>query len=117
MSINRGTTILPLTIANGAAVSDAFDMQRHAGGTVLMPAAWTAASIGFQVAATEAGTYYKLYDADGNLVQIVSPSASLAYAMPTELFGAAFVKLWSQDGSGNNTNQGAERAPIVILKS
>ena len=35
-----------------------FDMQIHAGGIVCLPAAWTAANIGFQVSDSEGGTYY-----------------------------------------------------------
>jgi hypothetical protein len=115
--MNRGTTSKSLTIANGAATSDAFEMSNHAGGIVLMPAAWTAASIGFQVSDSPGGSYYPLYDADGSLVQIAGPAASQAHAVPAEVFGAAWVKLWSQDGSANDENQTAERTLGVILKS
>jgi hypothetical protein len=115
--INRGTTSKSLTIANGAAVTEAFEMSNHAGGSVLMPAAWTAASIGFQIAVTAAGTFYPLYDDSGALVQISSPAVDNAYSIPAAVFGAAWVKLWSQDGSASDENQGAARTIGVILKS
>ena len=116
MPINRGTTIKSLTIENGAAVSEAFDMAIHAGATILMPAAWTAATIGFKVCASEDGTFLPLYDDSGSIVE-VSAAASKAFAAPAELYGAAWVQLWSQDGAGSDTNQGADRAITVLLKS
>lgn len=106
-----------MTIANGAALSDAFDMRDYAGGTLYMPAAWTAASIGFQIATETGGTYYPLYDEDGTLVQISSPAVDNAYSLPKELFSARFVKLWSQDGAASGTNQGAARTIVIELKS
>jgi len=115
--MNRGTTSKSLTIANGEAVTEAFEMANHAGGIVLMPAAWTAASIGFQISTTAGGTFYPLYDSDGSLVEISSPAVDNAYSIPAEVFGAAWVKLWSQDGAASDTNQGAERTIGVILKS
>ena len=115
--MNRGTTSRQLTIANGAATSDAFEMSNHAGGIILMPAAWTAASIGFKVSDSPTGAYYPLYDANGSLVQISGPAASQAHTIPAEVFAAAWVKLWSQDGSANDANQSAPRTLGVILKS
>jgi hypothetical protein len=115
--MNRGTTSKSLTIASGAAVTEAFDMSNHAGGIVMMPAAWTAANIGFQVAETEGATYYPLYDDAGDIVEIASPAVDNAYSIPAEVFGAAWVKLWSQDGAASDTNQAAARTIGLILKS
>jgi hypothetical protein len=39
MLLNRGITNKDLTIANGAALSEAFNMDIHAGATILMPTA------------------------------------------------------------------------------
>ena len=115
--INRTTKTQSLTIANGAAVSDAFDMRDYAGGNLYMPAAWTAASIGFQIAIDDGGTFYPLYDDTAAIVEIAGPCVDTAYTLPNELFSALFVKLWSQDGAGNGTNQGAARTIIIELKS
>jgi len=117
MNIQRGATSKSLTIANGAALTEAFEMSNHAGGIVLMPAAWTAASIGFQVSDSHGGTYYPLYDQNGTLVQISSPAVDKAYSFPAEVFSGGWVKLWSQDGAASGTNQGAARTIGVILKS
>jgi len=115
--INRRNAATVLTIASSGNLSDALAFQGNAGGIVLMPAAWTAASIGFKICDTIDGTYLPLYDDEGTLVQIASPAVDCAYSIPPELFGAAYVKLWSQDGSASSTNQAAERSLIVLLKS
>lgn len=115
--IQRDVAYVTLTIANAANVSDALDFRLFSMLTVLMPAAWTSASIGFKVCSTEGGTYVPLYDDNGNLVQIDSPAVDCAYAAPAAVAGALWVKLWSQDGAAANANQGAERTVIVDLKS
>ena len=101
--INRTTKTQSMTIANAAALSDAFDMRDYAGGNLYMPAAWTAASIGFHIAKDLGGTYIPLYDQ--------------AYNLPKDLFACSFVKLWSQDGAASGTNQAAARTIIIELKS
>jgi len=106
-----------LTIAESGHTSDAFAFGKYLYGQIRMPAAWTAASIGFKVSNTEDGTFLPLYDHDGNLVQIDSPSVDGAYQIPTALVAAGWVKLWSQNGSGTNTAQAAERSIIVDIKS
>lgn len=115
--INRHTKVQTLTIANGAAESDAFDMRDYAGGQLHMPAAWTAASIGFKICYTPGGTYLPLYDEDATLVQISSPSVDCSYQLPIALYGVSHFKLWSQDGSAGDENQGAARSIIVEVKS
>lgn len=116
MLLNRGVTALPLTIASGAALTEAFDMSIHAGAVLFTPGTWTAANIGFKVSSAYAGTYAPLYDEDGAIVEVAA-TASKAFSLPAELFGCSWVKLWSQDGSGNDTNQAAERSLTLLLKS
>jgi len=116
MLLNRGVSIKTLTIANGEAESEAFDMSISAGATILMPAAWTAANIGFQVSDAEEGTFVPLYDADAAIVEVAA-EASKAFTCPAELFGCAWVKLWSQDGAGSDENQGGARSIKLLLKS
>ena len=115
--INRTTKVQTLTIANGVAISDAVDMRDYAGGQVLMPAAWTAANIGFKIASSEGDTYFPLYDSDGAIIEIGSPAVDKAFQLPIDIFGALWIKLWSQDGAGGDTNQGAARTIIIQLKS
>lgn len=115
--IFRLSTVESLTIANGANTSEEFDFTLYTMLTVHMPAAWTAASIGFQVAHTSGGTFQPLYDELGNLVQISSPAVDRSYQAPPELAGSRYVRLWSQNGAGVNTNQGGDRSISVSLKA
>lgn len=104
------------TIASGAAISDVIDMRSWAGGSVLLPAAWTAANIGFKTCNTSGGTFAPLYDADGSIIEIASPAAAKVFTFPADVYNAGpFIKLWSQDGSGNDTNQAAARTLTVYL--
>ena len=114
-NIARQSATTTATIANGAAVSGAIDLRGYAGGLIRMPAAWTAAHVGFQVSDATAGTYVPLYDRDGALVTI-NVAVSRAYPLPAEAFGARYVKLWSQNGAGADANQGAARDIGVDLK-
>ena len=117
----RGSTILTATIANGAALSAAFDMSSYAGGMLHMPAGWTAACVGFQISPTVGGTYQPLYEGDGTLAQIENDDtvaiAGLSYALPAEMFGVQWVKLWSENGAGVGVNQGGDRVFNIDLKA
>lgn len=115
--LHRSKAVITLTIASGASVSDTFDFSTYAGGHIIMPATWTAASIGFKVCDTATGTFLPLYDKDAALVQISSPAVDKAYSLPADLFGAVFVQLFSQDGAGSATNQGGDRSVKIVLKS
>lgn len=103
------------TIASGAALSGVIGFKDHAGGGIIMPATWTAASLGFQVSAAPGGTFVALYDAAGDLVEL-TVAASQAFPLPDELFGFAYFKLWSQT-AGVDVNQAADREIRVSLKS
>jgi hypothetical protein len=113
----RDTHTKTVTIAISGNLSGAIDMRRYSMLIVHMPAAWTAASIGFKVSSSDAGTFQALYDDDGDLVQIDSPAASASYQANAEVAGAHWVKLWSQNGSGTNTAQAAARTLVLDLKS
>lgn len=112
----RKSASVTVTIANGAALSDEVDFREMAGGVLHMPAVWTTAYIGFQVSPTSGGTFQPLYDDEtGALVQL-NPSASCSYSLPAKLYGARYVKLWSQNGSGTGANQGGARSIVVDFK-
>lgn len=116
-ALERQDSTVTATIALGANLSDAIDMQAYAMGTVHMPAAWDAASLGFKVSTTLAGTYLPLYDESGALVQIASPAVNQAYTLPARVAACRFVKLWSQNGAGTDVAQTAARSLLVDLKA
>jgi len=105
------------TILNGAALSDEFDMRLYVSGDVYVPAAWTAADIGFYAAPTTGGTFMPLYDDNGNITQITAGAVtSQAFSFPPEVFACRFIKFWSQN-AGVDANQGAQRLLVYELKS
>ncbi len=111
-----------LTVANGVALSNEVDMSIYSGGVIHMSAIWTAAAIGFKVCSISGGTFTPLYRDDAlTLVQIGDgtnkPVASTSYAIPVEVFGARYMKLWSQNGSASDANQGGDRIITMDLKS
>jgi len=111
MSYTQNAAILA-----GADLSSVISWHDYAYGILHMPAAWTAADIGFQVASELDGTYQPLYDDAGALVEISSPAVDQAHVVPLGVLAARFVKLWSQSGGGG-VNQVAERALSVDMKS
>ena len=113
-SIKRFYSSSVVTIPNGSAVSDVLEVREFAGGVVSMPAAWTAANIGFKHCAAPNGTFQPLRDATGALVEIVA-SAAGEFVLPDALFACQFVQLWSES-AGSNVNQGADRPITVSLK-
>lgn len=112
--IERRNSAPTATILNGAALSGPIEMSQYAGGTLQMPAAWTAASIAFQTSETLSGTYQPLYTTANALVEVTA-AAGRNYPLPDQLFGCKFVKLWSES-AGVGVNQGADRAIVMTLK-
>jgi hypothetical protein len=85
-----------------------------------MPAAWTAADLGVKVCDTIDGTFVKLADRSngyGTDVSIDAVAADTAYPIPPFAFAFPYIQLWSSDGAGADTNQGADRIITVLLKS
>jgi hypothetical protein len=119
--VSPNVSAVSLTIAQGAALSEAYDYRRFFGGHVMAPATWTAANIGFQICDTVDGTFVIACDKTGVPIQIsgIDTGVAKSYAIPTELFPVAFVKLWSKDVTAATTtsnNQAGARAMKVLLK-
>jgi hypothetical protein len=119
--IARENSYALITILSGEAESETLDFGNYAGGMVLVPSAWTAANIGFKVSRLNNGTYNILRDDIGVPVQIstILTSGARWYTLPSELYGAKFVRLWSKStvsATETDTNQGAERELELLLK-
>lgn len=113
--LQRDTYSVSLTIESGGDLSEAFDFRLFGGGDVSMPAAWTAASIGFQVSNSLGGTFQPKYDENNSLIEISGPIADRTYSVPVRLFGSHFIKLWSQT-NGSGVNQASDRVLRFDLK-
>lgn len=119
MIITRTPFTALATILNGAAISNSIPMANFSGGSLIFPAAWTAAAAAFKVCSTPAGTFVPLRDQSGVIVEITNIviNAAAAYPLPDELFGCLFFQVWSETpGAGTDANQGANRILTVVLK-
>jgi len=96
-------------IASGEAISQALAIQAYHDFGVQMPAAFTGASISFQVSA-DGTTFQALYDRTNTIVS-VTVAVNRSYDLPGELADWAFVKIVSA------SNEGAARELIFIAKN
>ena len=115
---SRSNTVIQTLIANGQALSTPVQMADFDSGSIITPAAWTAAAIAFKVCDTLGGAYVPLRGSTGAIVEITNVVASAAFPLPAELHSAQYFKIWSETaGAGTDTNQGADRVMTVMLKS
>lgn len=116
------STRATVAIASGAAVSETVTLTttRPRGLAVLVPSAWTAADIGFEIS-TDNSAWVPLYGDTGLRIKIttIATAASQLYIAPTEVWAACafpYLRLASLNtGTGANANQGAARSLIVVL--
>jgi hypothetical protein len=109
------------TIPNGQSLSGAIDLSDYALAGLIIPAAWTAASITFVAAESQGGAYGPVYDDAGTEVTIASASVVASRvivnkAVLEQLAALRWVKIRSGTASAA-VNQGADRAIIVLLKA
>lgn len=104
-----GTSV---TIANGASLSGVADLTGFMLAGIQMPAAWTAASLTFQVS-IDGTTYTDMYATDGTEVTVTGAAASRFLAfVPSDFAGARYLKVRSGT-TGSPVNQGAARTLIL----
>ncbi len=103
-------------ILSGANVGEAFDTQGLAVVGVLMPAAWDAANLGYDVSLDNV-TWVSAYDAAGGLEQtVVEASAFVCIPIADAIF-APFIRPKSVvAGTNTATNQTADRTLKFILR-
>ncbi len=108
-----------VTIAAGTSLSAAVDTGAGKYPTLLMPAAWTAASITFQVSDTLTGTFLDLYDEAGTEVTISGLAVSKAYMLNTTMWrlaGCRYIKVRSGTSGAPINQVGADRILKFIFK-
>ena len=103
-----------VTIANGAALSDAVNLRGEVLVGVRMPAAWTAAGITFQVSMDNV-TYLNAYAAGGGEVALVVVAAHHVALDPNGYAGFRWIKVRSGTGAAP-VNQLAERVFSVVSR-
>jgi hypothetical protein len=108
-----------VTILINTAASSAFDAQGEGGRgfAIETPAAWDTANIGFEVS-DDKSTWYPVYNEFGSIVQISgvgTTEARICIAPPETWVVGSFrwLRLVSQDSSGVDVNQTAERELVI----
>jgi len=105
---------LTATIANGASLSGAVNLDERTPVALLMPAAWTAASITFQ-ASLDGTTYYDVYTEAGGEYTLTVDVDQYIIIDPVDLAGARYVKVRSGTG-GAAQNQAAARTIGLVVR-
>jgi hypothetical protein len=101
-------------IASGGSLSGGVDLGEETLVGIIMPSAWTAADITFQVS-NDNVTFYNLYDKDAE-VTLTSPDASLAVAIdPVNLYPWQYVKVRSGTAA-TPVNQADARSITLLSK-
>lgn len=92
--------LLTVTIASAATASEEIDCRGFVVAGIQLPATMTGATVKFQAAVEEGGTYQDVYDADGNLVNFVSTGGRFVSLFEAGTKGLPFIKLVSASAEG-----------------
>lgn len=102
-------------IANGASLSGAVVLPpaEYLAG-IVMPAAWTAANLTFQVS-EDGVTYNDLYDQDGTEINVTAAASRHIILNPETFWGIHYLKVRSGT-TGTAVNQGAARTVVLVTR-
>lgn len=103
------------TIANGASLSDAVVLNGQTLVAIAMPAAWTAATLSFQVSYDGGTTYQEMFDTAGAAISYTVGAAQFHAVDPVLWFGVHRLKVRSGT-AGAAVNQGAARVINLITR-
>jgi len=119
-----GVRFVELTIASGAAVSDAFAFQGQRVVGVVTPGTWTAGDITFELN-YPSGTFVKVVDRGGAIYKLtgIATGASEYHAVSGDanqadivITSVGFGRVVSTNTSSEaDVNQGADRTVVVYL--
>lgn len=108
---------LPVAITSGQSLSSALDLStsdQRCGRlmALVMPAAWTAATLTFQVSA-DGTDYFNLYDASGNQYEVDAAASQAIILPPGDFAGFRYLKIRSGT-SGTPVVQAADRTITAL---
>lgn len=101
-----------VTIANGTSLSPAIDLAGHVLLGIVIPAAWTAANVTFQVSA-DGVTYGNYFDSTGTEITVIAAAGQYLQLSAATFVGVRFAKI----RSGTNSvpvNQGSDRILTLV---
>jgi len=103
----QDTETKTVTIANGASTSTAFDVSGYKEIAVVMPSAWTTATVGLEASTTLTGTYTTVHD--GNDAIAITVGTNRTVMLSNKIGPLLFVRLKA------SANQDAARTLTVLL--
>jgi hypothetical protein len=113
--ISRKNRDIDITLFTATASATTLDMRDVAGAVVSLGTMSTNAStLQMWAGTTPAGTFRRLYKADGSVADLTLAASSTdgrAYALPDEVFGTEYLKIVSATTNSTGT------AGVVMLKS
>lgn len=112
-SIAPTTSTVDASIANGASLSTAIDLEGSSVIAIQMPAAWDAANLTFQ-GSHDGTTYADLYDSSGEFA-VTAAASRFIVVDPIKLLSARFLKVRSGT-TGVPVNQTAARTIVLVVK-
>lgn len=104
-----------VTIAASGGVGTAFFTQGAAIVGILMPSAWTAAKIGYDVS-VDGINWVTAYDGGGGYEQTTAEASAFICIPLSDAIFAPFIRLKSVDASNVAVNQGAARTLTLVTK-
>lgn len=110
------TNTIAAQIDNGAALSAAIALNGNHVDGIVLPAAWTAAALTFQVS-LDGSTFYDLYDTAGSEISFTVTAGKALY-LPASTFHLRswdWIKLRSGT-TGTPVNQGGNRAFTLMCR-
>lgn len=112
--INELSDELSATILSGQSLSDDINLGGRIPVGLVMPAAWTAASITFQASLDDGATWHDVYAIDETELTISSVVVDSFLALDSANFlGVTYLRLRSGT-TATPVNQGADRAITVL---
>jgi hypothetical protein len=107
---------VPAVIAGGQSVSGAVSLGGLRLFGLVMPSAWTAAGVTFQMSPDGGATWNNVYDVNGNEITVTAGTSRFIALDPANFAAVPMLKLRSGT-SGTPVNQGADRTIQLVLRA
>ena len=108
-------TTQTVTIANGASLSDAADIEAKTLIAIDMPASWTTANLTLQ-ASIDNSTWDNVFDSLGTEVTISAAASRFILLNPADFVSVRYLKVRSGT-SGTPVNQGGARTITLVVRA
>lgn len=114
MTIPMAMSFVPVTIANGTALTPQVNIGPELLCGIVMPAAWTAAGLSLQASPDGGTTFYEVANAAGLLALTVAAGQWLV--LDPTLYRGLFALKVRSGTAGSPVNQGADRILTLVTR-